>query len=36
MLGDPVVDVEGFSQLVDVAGFSSYEIDDSSAVGPAS
>ena len=32
MLGDAVVDVEGFGQLVDVSWFGADEIDDSSTV----
>ncbi len=34
MLGNPVVNLESFSKLVDVMGFSSQEVDDSSTVGP--
>jgi len=32
MLGDAIVDVEGFGQLVDVSWFGADEVDDSSTV----
>jgi len=36
MLGNPVVNVERFCELVDVVGFSPQEVDDSSTVGTSS